>query len=312
MNPGSEARLVELLSDRMGERFGVNDLAEILGEPQREVLGTLTAMRERGYRLSVRGGSARLDELTDVFDCAMTRFMLKKYGTDCGVEMREVTESTNADAKLLCAKGFSGIVASARQTGGRGRNGKSFFSPPGGVYFSVVRNMSGADGGELIKHVLVTGVAVCRAIEELGFSPKLKWPNDVYLGSGKLCGILCETVAAPRGKFMINGIGINVNTENFSGLPDIATSLYIAGGRRFLRSEVLAAVCKQLSDIGVDEAMAAYSKYSNTIGRRIVVDDGRRRYEAVATGIDENGFLLVEYGGLEGRIVTGDVSVRLT
>lgn len=109
------------------------------------------------------------------------------------------------------------IITAARQSGGRGRQGRSFASPPGGLYFSLIlRPQSDAEHISLL--TLATGVSCCRVVEQAsGLDVKLKWPNDLYLGNRKLGGILSE--AAPfsyrAGKvpFLVVGIGLNINTE---------------------------------------------------------------------------------------------------
>ena len=122
------------------------------------------------------------------------------------------TASTNDDlkARIAAADGAVYDVISAKtQTGGRGRLGRSFFSPPGGLYFSVSFPLEGTETN-LPCLTLIAGLCVCEALEDLcGIAPRIKWPNDLYLNGKKLCGILCE-LAHGRTPTLVAGIGVNL------------------------------------------------------------------------------------------------------
>ena len=107
------------------------------------------------------------------------------------------TASTNTDLKsrIAAAKGpVYDVISADRQTGGRGRLGRTFFSPPGGLYVSVALPLTGEET-DLPCLTLLAGLCVCTALEDLcDVAPRIKWPNDLYLNGKKLCGILCELV----------------------------------------------------------------------------------------------------------------------
>ena len=127
------------------------------------------------------------------------------YGFE--VKVFDTADSTNNAAKRECSYTPT-LVAAAAQTLGRGRHGKSFFSPTGGIYMSLV--LPKADFFELA--TVRAAVAVCRVIER--FSPdktEIKWVNDIFSDGRKVSGILCELVEDT----VIVGIGINININEF-------------------------------------------------------------------------------------------------
>ncbi len=133
------------------------------------------------------------------------------------------TLSTNDDLKKIIYASdcpvFS-FVCAEEQTGGRGRLGKSFFSPEGGLYFSLSYPLTGKENN-IPFLTLLAGLAVSEAIEELtGVKTLVKWPNDIYLNGRKLGGILCELVS---GKVLtaVVGIGINIGTDKNEIPPEL-------------------------------------------------------------------------------------------
>ena len=143
-------------------------------------------------------------------------------------------DSTNMECKRLATAGAASgtVVVASRQSAGRGRLGRSFASPEGGLYLSMLlraldppeRNLSLTPG---------TAVAVCRAVERVcGVSCAIKWPNDLQLGGKKICGILTESFSAAGELWLVLGVGVNVNTRAFPPeLEEIAGSLWQLTGR---------------------------------------------------------------------------------
>lgn len=233
--------------------------------------------------------------------------------------------STNAYIKQrseILDDGFT--VVSGSQSCGRGRLGRSFVSPEGGLYMStlLIDRRIGADSVAL---TVKAAVAVARAIRELsGLAVGIKWVNDIYYQDKKLCGILAERVVRKGySDFTVLGIGVNIlsDKDTFSGeLADIAASLSDFCEVNFSKSELVAAILNHLDAIlSIEEPseLAAvcdeYRALSVLIGRTVEVlrNDTVRR--AKVLGIDDDAALYVEYldGGTD-ILRTGDVSTRLT
>lgn len=150
-------------------------------------------------------------------------YLLKQLlGEEFDVVHFDVTESTNISLLEAVKKGdadVNTVYIADSQSAGRGRLGRSFSSLEGGLYMSFCT-------GDL-EHALSTvicGVAAHEALEEAGFSPKIKWVNDILIGSKKVCGILAQSVG--DGKRAIIGVGLNLSKKDIpSELWDIADGL---------------------------------------------------------------------------------------
>ena len=237
------------------------------------------------------------------------------------IERHREIDSTNNRAKLLAAEGKRNIcVVADRQTGGRGRMGRQFFSPEGsGLYFSLLLSPSvkGEDGA-----LLTTFAAVCVAevLEELtGGETQIKWVNDVYMNGKKICGILTEgAVNYETGEleYAVIGVGINVGKTAFSEeLSAIASDVERETGVSLSRDTVLQALLTKFEHM--EEAlrsgdfMETYRKKCFVLGNDVTVTRGNERFPAKALDVNARGELVVE---TEGNVITlssGEVSVRI-
>ena len=154
-----------------------------------------------------------------------------------------IIDSTNSWAKRnadnLDPKKLTLITAN-EQTGGRGRFQRRWHSPAGlNIYatFCFFVSKLKADSGNI---ALVMGITAAQALQEFGFQPKLKWPNDVLISGRKVAGILCETTQTAHGIAFIVGIGIDINMpkEHLEKIDQPATSLMIEADKEFSISEV--------------------------------------------------------------------------
>ncbi len=223
--------------------------------------------------------------------------------------------STNTVAKELAQKGVpeGSLVIARRQTGGRGRLGRSFESPEGGIYLSLILRPEGTLE-QCTMLTMAAAVGVCRAMErELGISPGIKWVNDLYLNGKKICGILTEGAAAGSGlKYAVAGVGINYQTPPFTGeLADKAGSLYPEATPPITLSAMAGAVAAEMlkacRSFESGEIYREYKGRSLLIGRRVGLPDGR---QATAMDVTREGRLLVELeNGERLALNSGEVSV---
>lgn len=224
-----------------------------------------------------------------------------------------VIDSTNTEARRLVESGAQGdlLLIADGQTGGRGRHGKSFYSPKGtGLYMSLVLRRDGkAETAQGI--TCAAAVAVCRAIEELtALKPQIKWVNDVYIGDKKVCGILCETVGSPDGsiKAVIIGIGINIKTPDFPEYAEIGGSLNLD----IDRAELAAAVINGVYGLAGGGYMEYYRRHSMLTGKEIEFVKNGVSTHAKVVGIDSGGGLAVLLeDGSSATLTSGEVSVRI-
>lgn len=232
------------------------------------------------------------------------------------VFFQNLVDSTNTRIKQLAAQGAPDgtVYIAAAQSAGRGRNGRTFLSPPGGLYLSMLLR-PGCPAEEALSITPMAAVAVCRAVKQVcGLLCGIKWPNDVVLGGKKLCGILTEASTDKDGLFLVPGIGVNVNTEEFPPeLRPVAGSLFLHSGKKTELEDLARALIHQM-----DELYAAWKVEKNAFleeyralcvntGREVLVGDR----PAKALGIAEDYSLLVEYpDGTKENIACGEVSVR--
>ncbi len=237
------------------------------------------------------------------------------FGDVC-VRVFDELDSTNTEAKRMVRGGFCGdaLLVAHTQTAGRGRMGRSFYSPRAtGAYFSILHTLN----TPLCDAVAITSaaaVSVMRAIRSLTeIQTEIKWVNDLYYNERKVCGILTEAVSAGDSTHLIVGIGINLNTTDFPvEIADTAGSLK---SDRLDISALIADVYRELfrylNDPSDREWLADYRRYSCVIGRKVAwTEEGITRI-GVAESIDEDGALLVrdEKNDLV-RLHTGEISVR--
>ena len=240
-------------------------------------------------------------------------------------------DSTNLEAKRYAASNSEPlqeipVFIAKSQTGGRGRLGRSFFSPEEtGLYMSILLPIN----ENLIETDLITpaaGVAVCRTIEELSTGmPKIKWVNDVYINKKKVCGILAEGIIdSTLGKIskVVLGIGINL-FEPKAGFPEeianIATSLF---GKNVENPEsvkyqfvgkLLENLEKTLEAAQEKTVMEEYKERSFLIGEKVTVILGNDHFPALVKDVTEKGHLIVEdlEQGKITQLYSGEVSLKL-
>jgi BirA family biotin operon repressor/biotin-[acetyl-CoA-carboxylase] ligase len=214
------------------------------------------------------------------------------------------------------------VVFAEAQTGGRGRLGRKWLSPPRqGLWFSVLLRPA-LRPQEATQLTIASATALRRAIKTVtGRLPEIKWPNDLLLDGKKVVGILTEMSAeVDCVRYVILGIGVDVNqdaAEFPADLRRIATSLKLAAGRKISRAEL---AVEMLRELDADYARIGAGKFSQladewetgcaTLGKNVSVQMGARKIRGCAEALDDDGALLVrtEHGHLE-RITGGDVTL---
>lgn len=234
--------------------------------------------------------------------------------------------STNTEAKVMAQNGapHGTVLIADRQTGGRGRMGRSFSSPPGmGIYLSVILRPK-CSAAELMHLTCAAAVAMCNAIETaFGFRPGVKWINDLIANGKKLGGILTELSLYPGSAavdFAIVGIGINCHQTSDDFPPeirDIAISLENVIQKPADRVKLAAAMIQSLFEMDrkllteKQTIMDTYKADCITLGQEIDLIRGEQRTPCCAIDLDQDGGLIVRYadGSVE-AVCSGEVSVR--
>jgi BirA family biotin operon repressor/biotin-[acetyl-CoA-carboxylase] ligase len=246
----------------------------------------------------------------------------RRFGRSQIVYLRE-TDSTNTRAKDLASDGApeGALVIAESQTGGRGRKGRAWFSPPGeGVYLSVILRPP-ISPVEAPKITLIAGIASAETLLDRfpGLDVHIKWPNDILLGRKKVAGILTEISSdMDRVGYVVSGMGLNVNGRVFPAeIASIATSLALETGGPLDRADLVRGYL-QRHERWYDAFLAGdaprilkrWKSLSRTLGSRVAVDGPGGRIQGLARDIDRDGSLLVEddRGELH-AVFSGDVEV---
>jgi BirA family biotin operon repressor/biotin-[acetyl-CoA-carboxylase] ligase len=349
----TKANVLKTLEENKGATVSGEELAGRLNISRAAVWKAIQELRKEGHQIeAITNKGYCLLQDSDVLSVEGILPFVKNASMAGRIHVFRTLESTNLTAKKMALDGapFDTVVIAEEQTKGRGRMGRSFYSPPaGGIYMSFILKPR----LEVAKSILITtaaSVAVCKAIEEVaGITCRIKWVNDIYIGQKKICGILTEAVTDFESgsiEHIVCGIGINYSTAFPDELAGIAGSLFEtqpsqpeegqaestlqnesngnASVKRVSRNRLIAEVINQVLDIyeAMDskEFIEEYKARSFVLGEEILVistagpEKERNLSEgipAVAVDIDSDGGLVVRYrDGSFGTLNSGEISIR--
>lgn len=321
MTRQSDDRRVAVLRALREADSGVSGeaLAVALGVSRVAVRKHIGALCEAGWVIEARRGEGyRLVQSPDApVPLVVGPLLTSRFFTR--LEGGASTGSTNDDARDLARAGApeGTVVLAACQTGGRGRLGRSWTSPTGGVYASIVLRPQ-VETPDAIVLPLVVGLGVARGLSALGADARLKWPNDLLDDGGrKVGGVLLEGLSEGwRLSWVVAGIGVNVRR----GSADrCATSVDELVGREVPLGEAAAAVLDAVAatyetwrDNGFAPLLEEYDARAWLTGREVTVSDAAGAVIASGTvsGMDSVGRLLVDGGNGRVAVVAGDVTLR--
>lgn len=241
------------------------------------------------------------------------------------VEHVEQIDSTNSELlrrELLLPAGTGAEavwLVAARQTGGRGRGRRAWFSTPDAsltASFGRDARLSGVAHQASLS--LVAGVALAQALADFGVRVRLKWPNDIYVGAAKAGGILCETRIRGAKTRLVIGCGLNLQSPDLGGIDQPAAGLFDAGAvpDRQKLAQALGRALLTASDHWLAEGFAPFRERWTALdmlgSKPVMIHYYEGAQPAIARGIDDDGALLVELPGRPAlaRVLAEDVSVR--
>jgi BirA family biotin operon repressor/biotin-[acetyl-CoA-carboxylase] ligase len=317
------AALVTLLAENATIAISGARIAREIGVSRSMVWQWVRQLRGLGVRVKGKAGTGYfLERVPDILTPDMLRQRLK--GSLFGKHIYHFfkTDSTNRVALEL---GHAGepegtVVLAEEQTAGKGRAGRAWQSErAAGIYVTLLlRPRLAPVQAPLL--TMMAGLSARTAIEaQTRLAADLKWPNDLILGGKKVGGILTEMHAEPsQVRFVIVGIGLNVNQEKFPGeLGTTASSLRIETGKQVSRLELLVTLLREFENdynrflregpAGVTEKFETVSSYAR--GKRVRVTNGSASFAGTTAGLGPEGLLLVKRD--DGQVVTvisGDVA----
>ena len=317
--------LRQLLETNKNTFLSGEEIARRLGVSRNAVWKAIKALQADGYPIqAVPNRGYCLAASSDVLSGSGIRQYLTGEAQSLSLHVFDSVDSTNLVLRQLANQGApeGTVVISAEQTGGRGRKGRSFYSPEGtGVYVSLLLKPKIApDDATLI--TTTAAVAVCDAVEALsGESAEIKWVNDVFMRGKKICGILTEgsfDMESGQFEYAILGTGINVYAPA-GGFP--AEIEQIAGsvltqpapdGKNRMIAEYLNRFLPLYRNLGSAVTNAEYRRRSFVLGKMVNVIASDHVTPARALDVDEKCRLIVEYAdGRREALSSGEISVKI-
>jgi BirA family transcriptional regulator, biotin operon repressor / biotin---[acetyl-CoA-carboxylase] ligase len=303
-------RIVRLLMEHATVVMSGTKIAQEISSNRSEVWRLVQQLR--GLGVDVAGHPATGYQLKSMPDLLLPEILAPLLrGTIFNEKLHHFYKigSTNTAAMVAAADGApeGSVFLAEEQTAGRGRGAHTWQSVRSvGIYCSVILRPA-LPPSEVLVMALAAGLAVRAAIEyvDARVNPDLKWPNDVLIGSKKVCGILTEMNAeVTRVRHIVVGIGINVNQSSFpEELRAEATSLRLSTGSEWSRVELTAALLKSLDReyrLLVEQKDARrsilerFAQQSSWVrGKRVRVEENGSSLEGTTEGLDDRGFLQV-------------------
>lgn len=311
------------------------ELAQNLGLSRNAVWKAVKQLEREGYRIDAvsNRGYRLLSDNDRVSVPAVGRYLQTRTLGRTLLVYPELDSTNNRLKELAGAGAETGtVVVADRQTGGKGRRGRRFFSPEGGgLYMSVLLRPSllMEQAGFITSCAAVaTARAVERTVTELSPDTSLrvgiKWVNDLFLNGKKLCGILTEAgtdFESGQLEYAVLGIGVNLGKMAFpEELRSVATSVANECGVSVPRSRMTAAILNELEPLlealeqpgGAAAFLPESRERSVVLGREVTVLRGNETFDAAAVAIDDTGALVVRTpDGRETALQSGEVSIRL-
>lgn len=318
-------QVLETLERNRGVYLSGEQLADTLHVSRAAVWKAIRALSENGYSIdAVPNRGYCLSDQTDILSAAGIQKYLSPRAQAVALSAFPTVTSTNTLLKEQAAAGapeFT-VIAASQQTAGKGRRGRSFFSPSGtGAYISILlRPKLPAERATLI--TTAAAAAMAESIESVSeLHPMIKWVNDLFLDGKKVCGILTEAsmdMESGSMEYAILGAGVNVYAPE-GGFPpeisDLAGCLFPAR-RSDMLNRLTAAFLNHFLDYydTLDEGafLTSYRSRSLALGRRVQVLRPDGSVPAQVLSIDDQCRLLVRYDdGTEGLLSSGEISIRL-
>lgn len=319
--------VIKYLEANIGKLISGGELSKNLNVSRTAIWKAINSLKDEGYNIKSKKNEGYI---LNTNNNILSKEIIKKnttakvFGKE--IDILKTVDSTNNYLKLRAQdKAIEGLVAIAeQQTEGKGRKGKSFFSPAGSsIYMSVLLKPK----IKISNINLITIIAAISVVEAIYNTTKIqtsiKWVNDVMYNNKKLCGILTEaSIEGESGdiNYIVLGIGINVKKINFpDDIKNVATSLGNITSIDYNRNELIGQLLTQLENNynklfsnNQCELINSYRNYLSMLGNEINVILSDSTYRAKALDIDENAHLIIQLpSGEITKINCGEISIKL-
>jgi BirA family biotin operon repressor/biotin-[acetyl-CoA-carboxylase] ligase len=317
--PGTAGRILALLHAAADNAVSGAEISRKLSISRTAVWKQINNLRNNGYEITAEPARGyRLLTSPDILSAPALNCLASSNLVGTRVILLPETTSTNTFAFRLAEEGAAEgtVVVANQQTGGKGRLGRVWASPPGvNLYCSIILRPA-IQPVAAPQLTFLSVIAVARAIEALTpLETRIKWPNDLLVNGKKVAGLLNEMSAeTDKVNFVILGIGVNLNMtagQFPAELRHPATSLYLETGMKVDRTEFAKRLLLEFDKLyavflreGYEPARQEWLERSRLAGVTVTVTDGGRVRSGRVAGIDEFGALLLESGE---QILSGDL-----
>jgi len=313
-----QEKIIEFLKKNK-EYVSGEQISDSLNISRQALWKHIQGLKDSGYDIAaIPHLGYRLDSIPDRLYPSEVKYGLNTKFIGKNIYYFDSLLSTMDEALRLALKGEKegALVVAETQTKGRGRMGRVWSSAKyKGIYMSLILTPQIMPNQASIL-TLLTAVSVCEAVRKsVGVEVNIKWPNDILIGNKKLAGILTELDAELDAvRFIIIGIGINVNNDSKASVPG-GVSLSEETGEVLSRVELLQAILRSFEEnyllfkrSGPGGITEKWRRYNSTLGKRVKVSCHHKQIEGEASDIDSDGALLLRSdSGILHRVTSGDV-----
>jgi len=320
----SMIKILSLLKSHKSEYLSGQDLSDVLKISRVAIWKHIKKIRSLGYKIESRQQSGyKLIDMPDLLlPWEITENLKTKFIGKRAYYFDSIDSTQDFALKIASQDNENGtVIISKKQTGGKGRMKRKWFSPVGGIWMSVIIHPD-FDISNVTLVPIATSLALCMAIEKtIKIRPKLKWPNDITIKGKKVAGILVDTsIESNKIESLILGVGINfkikqeklkkniVNSPNYYGATTLVkkneSALHLV--QQFLYE--LEVIFQWINSGLTKKIIFEWAKRSSTIGKNISIIDDKKIVTGKAIKIDNDGALIISKNKQTTRILIGDVT----
>ena len=320
----SMIKILSLLKSHKSEYLSGQDLSDVLKISRVAIWKHIEKIRSLGYKIESRQQSGyKLIDIPDLLlPWEITENLKTKFIGKRAYYFDSIDSTQDFALKIASQDNENGtIIISKKQTGGKGRMKRRWFSPIGGIWMSIIIHPD-FDISNTTLVPIATSLALCKAIEKTTrIKPELKWPNDITIKGKKVAGILVDTsIESNKIESLILGVGINfkikqdklkkniVNSPNYYGATTLVkkneSALHLV--QQFLYE--LEVIFQWINSGLTKKIIFEWTKRSSTIGKNISIINDKKTVTGKATKIDNDGALIISKNKKSTRILIGDVT----
>ena len=318
-------KVLTFLQTHNTEYLSGQDLSDVLKISRVAVWKHIKKIQELGYTIESKQKSGyKLTANSDLLlPWEITTGLKTKFIGQQSYYFDSIDSTQNQALKMVNnAKNNGAIIIASKQTGGKGRTGRKWISPKGGIWFSVILQPK-FDISIVTLFPIASALALSKALEKtFKINPELKWPNDLTIKGKKLAGILVDaSLESNRIENIVLGIGINFDvdvkqiekllkdTPNFYGVASLNQQKNKIRPIQLIQTFLveLEKIYDLMNTKKTGKILAEWTKRSSTIGKNVQLDTIGGRIKGKAAKIDDDGSLIVEHSNKVERILAGDV-----